>query len=203
MINFDRDRFDDMNTSEKISFVNNLVLMNQKLFPKEIQYLVPQNREAYFNNRVKTSEWIEDYEFNCLDEGEKESYIWKKRYLSKNIIKNLSPELQREFIRCAITYGISLDPEEFELLIDDDMRKSYAEDKARYSLDSTFTARELSFLESKPQIQYLNTLKRIGLAPNTDEITVLKPEALRYYKYHFGLNEIRALVRSEIRKVLK
>ena len=60
MVNFDRDRFDDMTTDEKISFVNSLVVKNLKLLPKEIEYLVPENREKYFYNRARTSDWLED-----------------------------------------------------------------------------------------------------------------------------------------------
>ncbi len=202
MINFDRDKFSNMTTSDKMAFVNDMVLKNLKLSPEEILYLTPKNKKAYFNNRMKTSDWIEDYEFENLSDSEKEIYIWNKRYLSYNIIKKLSPELQKEFSICAVTYGVNLTPEEFELLIDDDMRKFYVKEKVMYSLDSTLTARELSFLDSEDQISYLNTLKRIGLAPNLDEIPELEPEALRYYHIHFGLNEIRALVRSEIKNIL-
>lgn len=202
MINFDRDKFNDMSTEQKIAFVDDMVLRNLKLKEEEVHYLTPRNREAYFNNRMKTSDWMEEYEFHHLSEEEKEIYIWNKRYLSDEIIKSLSPELQREFCSCAVTYGVNLTPEEFELLIDDDMRRFYVKEKVMYSLDSTLTARELSFLESKDQISYLNTLNRIGLAPNSDEIPQLKPEALRYYHMRFRLNEIRALVRSEIRNIL-
>lgn len=203
MVNFDRSRFNSMSQGEKISFVNDMVLRNLKLSPEEIEYLIPQNRDKYFYNRTKTSEWIEDYEFNCLSDIEKEIYIWKKRYLSDEIIKALSPKLQEEFVKCAITYGLNLSPKEFELLVDDDMRRFYVKERVKYALDSTLTARELSFVDAEDQINYLNTLKRIGLAPNSDEVKMLKPEALRYYHINFLIKEIRSLIRAEIRKVLK
>lgn len=202
MVNFDRDNFNDMTTRDKIAFVNDMVLKNLKLREEEVHYLTPINRKAYFNNRMKTSDWLEEYEFHHLSEDEKEVYIWNKRYLNDEIIKTLSPELQKEFATCAVTYGVNLTPHEFELLSNDDIRRFYVKEKVMYSLDSTLTARELSFLDSEDQISYLNTLKRIGLAPNLDEIPELEPEALRYYHLHFGLNEIRALIRSEIKNIL-
>lgn len=203
MINFDRNKFDEMTTHEKVAVVNDLVLRNLRLSPDEMKFLVPQNKGAYLSNRTKTSDWLEDYEFDYLTEDEKEIYIWQKRYLSKEIIKNLSPKLQKEFILCSIMYGVSLRPEEFEILYDDEMRAFYVHEKAKYALDSTLTARELSFLDSKGQISYLNTLKRNGLAPNTNEIPSLTPEALRYYYLRLNVNEVRSIVRTELRKILK
>ena len=52
MINFDRDKFDNLTTEQKIAFVNDLVIKNSKLNKKEINYLVPENREKYFYNRT-------------------------------------------------------------------------------------------------------------------------------------------------------
>lgn len=202
MTGFDRDKFNDMTTQQKVALVNDLVLRNLKLSPEEMKYLVPQNKEAYLSNRIKTSDWLEDYEFNYLSEDEKEVYIWLKRYLSKEIIENLSPKLQKEFISCSIMYGISLGPKEFEILCDDDMRRYYVKEKVKYSVDSTLTARELSFLDSKGQMSYLNFLKRNGLAPNPDEILSLTPESLRFYYLKLNVNEIRSIVRSELIKIL-
>jgi hypothetical protein len=202
MVNFDRDRFDSMTTDEKISFVNNLVLQNIRLLPKEIDYLVPQNRDKYFYNRARTSEWLEDYEFNSLSDREKEIYIWNKRFLNKRNLKDLSPELQKQYIGKTISSGVQLEPEEFEDLYNDELRRYYVEEKIKYAIDTTFTPRELSFLNSKDQMQYINTLKRMGLAPNLDEIPVFHPEAKRYYHLQY-LNEIRNIVRSEIKKILK
>ena len=60
MVNFDRDRFKEMNTRERDAFVNDLVVKNTKLTEEELNYLVPQNREKYFFNRVRTSDWLEN-----------------------------------------------------------------------------------------------------------------------------------------------
>ena len=81
MINFDRERFNEMNTEEKIAFVNDLVIKNTQLTQEEIKYLIPSNREKYFHNRVRTSNWLEDYEFDNLEDDEKDVYISNKRFI--------------------------------------------------------------------------------------------------------------------------
>jgi len=202
MVNFDRDRFESMNTEQKIAFVNDLVVKNTKLTEEEINYLVPQNREKYFYNRARTSDWLEDYEFNALSEKEKEIYIWKKRFLDKSELKRLNPDLQKEYLSKSITSGVQLTPEEFDTLDNDELRSYYVNEKIKYSIDTTFTSQELTFLDSEGQIRYINTLIRMGLAPNPDEILIFKPEALRYYKSHKTLNEMRLIIRSEIKKII-
>ena len=202
MINFQRDRFNDMTTEQKIAFVNDLVVKNTKLTEEEIQYLVPNNRGAYFYNRVRTSDWLEDYEFNAMSDREKEIYIWNKRFLQKADLVRLPEELQKEYISKTITSGVQLTPEEFNLLANDKIRRYYAKEKIKFSIDTTFTAQELLYLDADDQMQYLNTLNRLGLAPNPDEVLALKPEALRYHKSQKTLNEIKSIIKEELRKIL-
>lgn len=202
MINFERDAFDDMNTEQKVAFVNSLVKKNLKLTPEEMKYLVPNNREAYFYNRVRTSDWLEDYEFNAMSDREKEIYIWNKRFLQKADLARLPEKLQKEYISKTITSGVQLTPEEFNLLANDEFRAYYAKEKIKYAIDTTFTAEELAYLDSKDQKQYINTLTRLGLAPNPDEVAVFKPEALRYLQVNNSLNEVRSIIQQEIRKIL-
>lgn len=203
MINFDRNNFDNMTTNEKISFVNDLVVKNIMLNEKEIEYLVPTNRDKYFFNRVKTSEWLEDYEFNSMPDEEKEIYIWQKRYLQGIDIKNLTHDLQKKYISSSISSGLQLTHEEFHDLNNDEVRKYYVQEKLKYSAPTTLTSEELTFLDSEGQIKYINNVIRMGLAPNTDEIQVFKPEAMRYYQSHKSLNEIRSIIRTELIKILK
>ena len=202
MINFQRDTFNDMTTEQKIAFVNDLVIKNTKLTEEEVNYLVPNNREAYFYNRVRTSDWLENYEFDAMSDREKEIYIWNKRFLQKADLQRLPEKLQKEFISKTITSGVQLTPEEFNLLANDKLRSYYAKEKIKYAIDTTFTAEELVYLDSDDQMQYLNTLSRLGFAPNPEEIVVLKPEARRYYESHKNLNEIRSIIKQEIRKIL-
>jgi hypothetical protein len=202
MINFQRDTFQDMTTEQKITFVNDLVVKNTKLTEEEIEYLVPNNRGAYFYNRVRTSDWLENYEFNAMSDREKEIYIWNKRFLQKADLARLPEKLQKEYISKTITSGVQLTPEEFNLLANDKLRSYYAKEKIKYSIDTTFTSEELLYLDADDQMQYLNTLSRLGFAPNPDEIPALKPEARRYYESHKSLNEIRSIIKQEIRKIL-
>jgi hypothetical protein len=202
MINFDRDRFGEMNTGERVAFVNDLVVKNTKLTEEEIQYLVSNNKEAYFYNRVRTSDWLEDYEFNAMSDREKEIYIWNKRFLQKADLARLPEKLQKEYIGKTITSGVQLTPEEFNLLANDKLRSYYAKEKIKFSIDTTFTAEELLYLDADDQMQYLNTLNRLGLAPNPDEVLTLKPEAMRYYKSQKTLNEIKSIIKEELRKIL-
>jgi len=202
MINFYRDTFEDMNTEEKVAFVNDLVKKNTKLTKEEIKYLVPNNREAYFYNRVRTSDWLEDYEFNAMSDREKEIYIWNKRFLQKADLARLPEKLQKEFISKTITSGVQLTPEEFDLLANEELRAYYAKEKIKYAIDTTFTAQELAYLDADDQKQYINTLTRLGLAPNPDEIKVFRPEALRYLETNRSLNEIRSIIQQELRKIL-
>jgi len=203
MINFDRDRFESMTTEQKIAFVNNLVVQNTQLTPEEINYLVPENRDKYFYNRVRTSNWLDDYEFDELSDEEKEIYIWNKRFLDKSEILRLSPELQKQYISKTITSGVQLSPKEFNILKNDELRKYYVDEKIKYSIDVTFTPEELGYLDAPQQIKYVNTLIRMGLAPNPEEFPKFKPETLRYYQSHKTLNEMRLIVNKGIRKILK
>lgn len=203
MINFQRSDFGSMTTEQKIAFVNDLVVKNTQLTPEEITYLIPQNRDKYFYNRVRTSNWIENYEFEELSDKEKEIYIWNKRFLDKSEIKRLSPELQKQYISKSISSGVQLTPEEFHELKNDDIRNYYVNEKIKYSIDTTFTAEELNYLDAKNQIQYINTVIRMGLSPNLDEIKVFKPEALRYYKSHKTLNEMRSIINNGFKKILR
>lgn len=202
MINFDRDNFNELTTDEKISFVNDLVIKNQKLTEEEIKYLVPQNREKYFYNRSRTSDWLEDYEFNELSDKEKEIYIWNKRFLDPSVLESLDPHMQKEYITKTISSGVHLTPKEFQLLDNDELRRYYVKEKIKYAIDTTFTPEELSFLDADEQIQYINTVTRMGLAPNPDEIPTFKPKALRFYQSRRNLNEVRSIIRQEIRKIL-
>lgn len=203
MINFDRDRFESMTTEQKIAFVNNLVMQNTQLTPEEINYLVPENRDKYFYNRVRTSNWLDDYEFNELSDEEKEIYIWNKRFLDNSELSRLSPELQKQYISKTLTSGVQMSPEEFSLLKNDEIRKYYVDEKIKYSIDVTFTPEELGYLDALQQIKYVNTLIRMGLAPNPEEFPKFKPETLRYYQSHKTLNEMRLIVKKGIRKILK
>lgn len=203
MINFDRGGFDKMSTSEKTLFVNDLVLRNVRLTEDELQYLIPSNREKYFFNRVKTSDWLEPYEFNSMSDDEKEIYIWKKRYIQGIELQELTPELQKEYINSTLTCGIQLSYEEFNLLHNDEIRKYYVEEKLKFSTPSTLTAEELKYLDSSGQIKYINNVIRMGMAPNPDEIDTFKPEAMRYYQSHKFLNEVRSIIKDEIKKILK
>jgi len=203
MVNFDRDNFKNMSVSEKQAFVNDLVVKNIKLTPEEIEYLVPQNREKYFYNRARTSEWLENYEFDELSDKEKEIYIWNKRFLENKALKKLSPKLQKEYLSKTITSGVQISPEEFEALDNDELRSYYVREKIKYAMDTTFTPRELSFLDADDQIQYINTLVRMGLAPNPDELPTFKPKAYRFYQTHKTLNEIRKIIKEELREILK
>ncbi len=200
MINFDRNRFDEMTTDEKKSFVNDLVIKNTKLNKIEMEFLVPANREKYLFNRVRTSDWLEDYEFDNMSDEEKKVYISHKRYLENIHIKNLSDELQKEYIDSAISSGVQLTDEEFDELHTDDLRKYYVEEKLIHSTISMLTSKELNYLDAETQKKYLNNLNRMGMAPNSSDFTFLKPEAMRYYQ---SLNEIKSIVRSELRKILK
>jgi len=191
-----------MTTEQKIAFVNDLVIKNTKLSEEEIKYLVPNNRSAYFYNRVRTSDWLEDYEFNAMPDKEKEIYIVKKRFLQKADLKRLPEKLQKKFIINTISTGIQLKPDEFNLLANDELRHFYVKEKIKYSIDTTFTPEELVYLDADDQIQYLNTISRLGFAPNPDEIPALKPQALRYYMSHKSLNEIRSIIKEELRKIL-
>lgn len=202
MINFDRDNFDSLTTKEKEAFVNDLVVKNLQLTEKEIQYLVPQNREKYFYNRVRTSDWLSDYEFHAMSDKEKEIYIWNNRYLQTPDLARLPEHLQDEYISKAITSGVQLKPEEFNMLANDDFRRKYVKQKIMYGIDITFTSEELDYLEADDQIQYLNTLNRMGLAPNPEEFSSFKPKAIRYYKSQVTLQEVRKVVREEISKIL-
>jgi len=203
MINFQRSDFSSMTTEQKIAFVNDLVVKNTQLTPEEIIYLIPQNRDKYFYNRARTSNWIENYEFEELSDKEKEIYIWNKRFLDKSEIKRLSPELQKQYISKSISSGVQLTPEEFHELKNDDIRNYYVNEKIKYSIDTTFTAEELSYLDAKNQIQYINTVVRMGLSPNIDEIKVFKPEALRYYQSHKTLNEMRLIIKGGLKNILR
>ena len=202
MINFDRDTFESMNTGQKTAFVNDLVVKNTKLTEEEMSYLVPENREKYFYNRVRTSDWLEDYEFNAMSDEEKEIYIWQKRFLQKADLARLPEYLQKQYISKTITSGVQLSPGEFDMLANDDLRRYYAHEKIKYAIDTTFTAQELSYLNAEDQIQYINTLTRTGLAPNPDEFPTFKPEAMRYYQTHQTMNEVRSIIRVEITKIL-
>lgn len=202
MINFDRGNFEGMNTREKITFVNDLVIKNTKLEEEELKYLVPNNREKYFYNRARTSDWLEDYEFNQLSEREKEIYIDKKRFLGASELKRLSPELQKNYIKKAISSGVQLKSDEFESLDNEELRRYYAKEKIKYSTDTAFTAKELLYLDSDDQIHYINNINRLGFAPNPEEIKSFTPKALRYYKTNNSLNEIRSIIKEEIKKIL-
>jgi len=202
MINFDRDHFDEMTTKQKIAFVNDLVIKNTKLTQKEIEYLVPQNKEKYFYNRLKTSDWLEDYEFNELSDRDKEVYIWNIRFLQKADLERLPYNLKDIYISKTITSGVQLTPGEFELLDDDDLKRKYAKEKIKYAIDSTFTPEELAYLDADDQIRYLNTLDRMGLAPNPDELHVFKPKAMRFHMSRKTMNEVRQIIRQEVRKIL-
>lgn len=203
MINFDRNRFNDMTTSEKIAFVNDLVVKNTLLTKEEMHYLSPENREKYLFNRVRTSDWLEDYEFDNMSDEEKKIYMSQKRYLENIHIKNLTDELQKEYIDSAISSGAQLTDEEFDELRSDYLKKYYVEEKLLHSTITMLTSEELSYLDSDKQKKYINNLNRMGMAPNVGDFKFLKPEAKRYYLTHSRVNEVRAIVRSELKKILK
>ncbi len=203
MINFDRNRFNEMTTSEKIAFVNDLVTKNTLLTKEEMYYLSPQNREKYLFNRVRTSDWLEDYEFDSMSDEEKKIYMSQKRYLENIHIKNLTDELQKEYIDSAILSGAQLNDGEFHELHSDDLRKYYVEQKLLHSTIVVLTSEELSYLDSDKQKKYINNLNRMGMAPNSGDFKYFKPEAMRYHLTHKRVNEVRAFVIDGLKKILK
>jgi hypothetical protein len=42
----------------------------------------------------------------------------------------------------------------------------------------------------------------MGLAPNPGEFESFKPETKRYYQSHKTLNEMRVIIRAEIKKII-
>lgn len=203
MINFDRNKFNDMITSEKIAFVNDLVTKNTLLTKEEMYYLSPENREKYLFNRVRTSDWLEDYEFDSMSDEEKKIYMSQKRYLENIHIKNLTDDLQKEYIDSAISSGVQLTDEEFDELHSDDLRKYYVEQKLLHSTITVITSEEISYLDSHNQKKYINNLNRMGMAPNSSDFKYFKPEAMRYHLTHKRVNEVRVFVIDGLKKILK
>lgn len=203
MINFDRNRFAEMTTGEKTAFVNDLVTKNTLLNKEEMQYLTPDVKEKYLFNRVRTSNWLEDYEFESMSDEEKKLYISHKRFLQGIDVKKLTDELQKEYIDNAISSGVQLTDEEFDGLHNYDLKKYYVEEKLLHSTITVLTSEELSYLDTDKQKKYINNLNRMGMAPNTEDFKSFNPEVIRYYSTHNRVNEVRSLVRSELRKILK
>lgn len=203
MKNLDRNQFDNMITSDKMSFVNDLVIKNSKLTQEEIKYLTPGNRDAYFDNRTRTSDWVEDYELEAMSDDEKRIHIQYARDLSKNALKNLSQDLQKDFIdACSKAYR-DLTEEEFSLLKNDEIKSYYVSSKIKNNRFSTFTAHEMKLMDSEYQIKYINSLARNGMSPSKEIISCLKPEAFRFYQVKGKINEIREIIKEEIKKIIK
>jgi len=202
MYNFERDKFDEMTTEEKKAFVDNLVNLKIKLKKKEIPYLTDNNIDIYTYNSSRTSEWLNDYEFDVLPEKEKHIYISSKRFIGKDVLEKLSEDMQMHYVISAVFSGVELPEDIFDSLKTDKVRTEYIKYKIKYSSNSNLSAKEILYLTDDEQIQYLRLISKMGLALNDDEIKSLKPKALRLYKFKKELmKEVRIIIRKEIRSI--
>lgn len=198
MKNYDRNNFNNMSNSEKLFTVNDLVLRNSKLTQDEIRYLTNKNRNAYFENRTRTSDWVEDYEFDEMNEDEKRVHIQYTRNLTPYVLKNLSFSLQKDFIDACFKAYKDLTEEEFNLLASDEIKTYYVESKIKSNRLASFTPQEMSFIDEKYQIKYLNSLFRNGMSPSKEIVSKLKPSAIRFYQSNKNLNEVKQIIRFEL-----
>jgi hypothetical protein len=199
----DRSNFNQLNTQEKQNLVNQLVKLNLQLTPEEINYLTDNNRGAYFENRNRTSDWVTDYEFDFMNDDEKKVHIQYTRNLTKNALSKLSEELQKEFIDSCMKSFRELNKEEFSLLKNDEIKKYYVDSKIKSNRLTSLEPYELVYVDEDYQIKFINSLLRNGMVPKEELIRVLKPEALRFFERYKNINEVKSIVRSEIRKILK
>jgi len=201
MVNFDRDEFKNMNTEERETFVSDLVLKNIKLKPEEIKYLTPQKRGDYVNSLIKTSDWLEDYEFEVLNNEEQKRYINRKRYLDKSALKNVDIDVMKVYLNRVVLSKAYLTDEEFDRIPNDELKKYYVFKKTTILNDAKLFPKELCFLSGDEQIEYLKNLKKIGFVPSPEDFPLLKPKAIRFYQTQKTINEIRSIVRSEIKNI--
>jgi hypothetical protein len=185
-----------MNTEQREVFVNDLVLKNIKLTPEEIKYLIPQNRDKYVSGIMKTSSWIEDYEFDVLTNEEKKIYINRRRYLDKSILKNVDLEVLKAYINKVIISKAHFTPEEFDRIPSDELKSFYVKKKTKILMDTKLTPRELEFLDDDEQIDYLENLRKMGFAPNPEEFASFKPKAIRFHQTQKALNEMKSIIKN-------
>lgn len=199
----DRNNFESLSEQEKYNLVNELVKLNLQLNPVEINYLKDNNRSAYFENRNRTSDWVSDYEFDCMNDDEKRVHIQYARNLTKYALSNLSEDLQMEFIDSCMKSFRELNKEEFFLLKSDKVRKHYVDSKIKSNRLTSLEPYELEYVDEDYQIKFVNSLLRNGMVPNKELVSVLKPQALRFFERYKNINEVKSIIRSEIRKILK
>lgn len=202
MISLNRSNFDRLNTQEKRSLVNHLVKLNLQLNPEELNHLTDSNRAAYFENRNRTSDWVSDYEFDFMNDDEKKIHIKYARNLTKHALSKLSEELQKEFIDSCSKSFRELTKEEFLLLKNNEIKKYYVDSKIKSNRLTSLESYELYYVDEEHQIKFLNALIRNGMVPNNELVMHLKPGALRFFERHKNMNEVKLIVRKELKNIL-
>lgn len=193
--------FDTYSTKQKKEYVKHLASISYKLKSHELKYLSDEDKKEYFEEKLKTATWLDDYEFFELPNSLKEKYIIRKKFLSDEEIGRLETSLQKFYIKNIISNGLSITDKSFLSLKTDSLRKLYASESLKNTNPINMRALHIKYLDEKGQKEYVNYfLKDSGSDIKPNVLKVLNKKVRDYYDKE-SKKELRKLVREQVKLI--
>ena len=150
-------------------------------------------KETYIGDRIKSLDWVQDYEFSFMSSKQKEMYIFRKRYLSNDEFMKLDNSIKSFYIQMAVYTKIRLNDNEFSRL-NDNLKKEYA--NFAFEFPQEVSIKMSKFLTKKNQKKYIEKQMQRGVSLTSEEISDLSDFSKKYYYKLKNINEIRLLVQN-------
>ena len=185
--------FKKLSSKECKEYMDYLLSLRIPLEKYYFEKLNGVQKETYIGDRIKSLDWVQDYEFSFMSSKQKEMYIFRKRYLSNDEFMKLDNSIKSFYIQMAVYTKIRLNDNEFSRL-NDKLKKEYA--NFAFEFPQEVSIKMSKFLTKKNQKKYIEKQIQRGVSLTTEEISDLSDFSKKYYYKIKNINEIRLLVQN-------
>tara|TARA_R110000868_G_scaffold17137_2_gene75648 strand:- start:642 stop:1259 length:618 start_codon:yes stop_codon:yes gene_type:complete len=185
--------FKKLSSKECKEYMDYLLSLRIPLEKYYFEKLNGVQKETYIGDRIKSLDWVQDYEFSFMSSKQKEMYIFRKRYLSNDEFMKLDNSIKSFYIQMAVYTKIRLNDNEFSRL-NDNLKKEYA--NFAFEFPQEVSIKMSKFLTKKNQKKYIEKQMQRGVSLTSEEISDLSDFSKKYYYKLKNINEIRLLVQN-------
>ena len=185
--------FKKLSSKECKEYMDYLLSLRIPLEKYYFEKLNGVQKETYIGDRIKSLDWVQDYEFSFMSSKQKEMYIFRKRYLSNDEFMKLDNSIKSFYIQMAVYTKIRLNDNEFSRL-NDKLKKEYA--NFAFEFPQEVSIKMSKFLTKKNQKKYIEKQMQRGVSLTSEEISDLSDFSKKYYYKLKNINEIRLLVQN-------
>tara|TARA_R110001606_G_C15364879_1_gene648938 strand:+ start:1185 stop:1793 length:609 start_codon:yes stop_codon:yes gene_type:complete len=193
--------YKSLEPKEKSKFLDYLVYLKAPVGLYFFKNFSNKQKQDYIENRIKSADWLEDYEFTIMSNDQKQRYIFRKRFLTNSEFLKLNEKLQEYYLQMASYIKIQLNDSEFKIL-SPKMKKIYCNFTFEFPL--VLDVEKVQFLSKKNQKRYIEKQVERGVSFSEAQYKILPPIAkVEYNKIkNSNLNEVRIFIRKILKETL-